>query len=70
MLDVRDDGVGFLAERSPAATGIPATATDSAWRGCASGCDGSPAASRSRAQPGDGTAVSASVPAISAEGGR
>jgi signal transduction histidine kinase len=69
LLDVRDDGAGFASGR-PAGDGRPVD-------GHGFGLDGMRQRLRRVAgslavesAPGDGTAVSASVPAISAEGGR
>jgi len=70
LLDVRDDGVGFLAEQVGGGNGRPAEGHGFGLEGMRQRLRRVAGSLEIESAPGDGTAVSASVPAISAEGGR
>jgi signal transduction histidine kinase len=69
LLDVRDDGVGFLA-RPTDGNGHPGGGQGFGLEGMRQRLRRVAGSLEIESAPGDGTAVSASVPAISAEGGR
>jgi signal transduction histidine kinase len=69
LLDVRDDGVGFLA-RPTDGNGRPGDGQGFGLEGMQQRLRRVAGSLEIESAPGDGTAVSASVPAISAEGGR
>ena len=69
LLDVRDDGVGFLA-RPTDVNGHPGDGQGFGLEGMRQRLRRVAGSLEIESAPGDGTAVSASVPAISAEGGR
>jgi signal transduction histidine kinase len=70
LLDVRDDGVGFLAEHVGGGNGRPADGLGFGLEGMRQRLRRVAGSLEIESAPGDGTAVSASVPAIPAEGGR
>ena len=69
LLDVRDDGVGFLAEQV-GGNGRPADGQGFGLEGMRQRLRRVAGSLEIESAPGEGTAVSASVPAIPAEGGR
>ena len=70
LLDVRDDGVGFLAEQVGGGNGRPADGHGFGLEGMRQRLRRVAGSLEIESAPGDGTAVSATVPAISAEGGQ
>jgi signal transduction histidine kinase len=70
LLDVRDDGVGFLAKQVGGGNGRPANGQGFGLEGMRQRLRRVAGSLEIESAPGDGTAISASVPAVPAEGGR
>ena len=70
LLDVRDDGVGFLAKQVGGDNGRPANGQGFGLEGMRQRLRRVAGSLEIESAPGDGTAISASVPAVPAEGGR